>query len=102
MAKLNIHHLFATALVLIRFRRRKKEKNKKRRGRRFWIRPLFADRTTSAAYQRLVLKMKGIDRQKLLGFVRLSLNGFDHLLQLKKPMIMEKMELEHSYHQMNV
>ena len=34
MAKLNIHHLFATALVLIRSQRRKREKNK-RRGRRY-------------------------------------------------------------------
>ena len=31
MAKLNIDHLFATALVLIRSRRQKREKNQKRR-----------------------------------------------------------------------
>ena len=77
MAKLNIYHLFATTLVLIRSRRRKREKNKKRRGRRFWIRPLFADRAINGAYQRLVLKMKEIDRQNFGGF-------------LIKPMIMKK------------
>ena len=31
MAKLNIYHLFATALFLIHSRRRKREKNQKRR-----------------------------------------------------------------------
>ena len=61
MAKLNIYHLFVTAVVLIRSRRRRREKNKKRRGRRFWIRPLFADRANNGAYQTLVLKMKGVD-----------------------------------------
>ena len=44
-AKLNIYHLCATALVLIRSQRRKREKN--RRGRRYWIRPLFADSAAS-------------------------------------------------------
>ena len=33
MAKLNIYHLFATALVLIRSRRRKREKKKKKKAR---------------------------------------------------------------------
>ena len=62
MARLNIYHLFATALVSIRSRRWKREKNKKRRGSGFWIRPLFADRATSGAYQSLVLEIKEIDR----------------------------------------
>ena len=31
------------------------------------IRPLFADRATSGAYQSLQLKMKEIDRQNFLG-----------------------------------
>ena len=90
MAKLNIYRLFATAVVLIRSRRRRREKNKKRRGRRFWIWPLFADRATNGAYQTLVLKMKGVDRQKIFGFVRMSPNRFDHLLELIKPMIIKK------------
>ena len=30
-------------------------------GRRFWMRPLFADRETSGAYQSLVLEMKEIE-----------------------------------------
>ena len=89
MAKLNIYHLFATAMVLIRSRCRR-EKNKKRRGRRFQIRPLLADRATNGAYQTLVLKMKGVDRQKIFGFVRMSPNRFDHLLELIKPMIIKK------------
>ena len=55
MAKLNIYHHFATALVLIRSRcrkrkKKKKKKRKKRRGRHFWFRPLFADRATNSAY----------------------------------------------------
>ena len=79
MAKLNIYHLFATAVVLIRSQRRRREKNKKRRGRRFWIRPLFADRATNGAYQTLVLKMKRVDRQKIFRFVRTSPNQFEHL-----------------------
>ena len=90
MAKLNIYHVFATAVVLIRSRRRRREKNKKRRGKRFWIRPLLADRATNGAYQTLVLKMKGVDRQKIFGFALMSPNRFDHLLELIKPMIMEK------------
>ena len=49
IAKLNIYHLFATALVLIRSPSRKVEK-KKRRGQRVWIWPLFADRATSGAF----------------------------------------------------
>ena len=73
MAKLNIYHLFATAVVLIRSRRRRREKNKKRRGRRFWIRPLFGDRANNGAYQTLVLKMKGVDKQNLFRFVRIDL-----------------------------
>ena len=89
MAKLNIYHLFATAMVLIRSRCRR-EKNKKRRGRRFQIRPLLADRATNGAYQTLVLKMKGVDRQKIFGFALMSPNRFDHLSELIKPMIMEK------------
>ena len=51
MAKLNIYHHFSPALVLIRSRYRKREKNIKRRGMRFWMRPLFADRATGGAYQ---------------------------------------------------
>ena len=90
MAKLNIYHVFATAVVLIRSRRRRREKNKKRRGRPFWIRPLFADRATNGAYETLVLKMKRVDRQKFFGFVRMSPNRFEHLLELIKPMIMKK------------
>ena len=65
--------------VLIPPRRRRREKNKKRRGRRFWIRPLFADRATSGAYQSLVLKLKEIDRQKFFGFVRMSSKRFDYI-----------------------
>ena len=79
MAKLNIYHLFATAVVLIRSRRRRREKNKKRRGKRFWIRPLLADRATNGAYQTLVLKTKRVDRQKFFGFARTSPNRFEHL-----------------------
>ena len=63
MAKLNIYHLFATSLVLIPSPRRRREKNKKRRERRYWIRPLFANRATSGAYQSLALKMKEIDKK---------------------------------------
>ena len=86
MAKLNIYHLFAAALVLIYSRRRKRGKKKKNgRGRRFFIRPLFADRTTSGAYQSLTLKMKEIDRQKCFEVVRMPPNRFDHLLELIKP-----------------
>ena len=66
MAKLNIYHLFATALVLIRSRRRKREK-KKKRGRRFWIRLLFVHRGISGAYHSLVLKMNETD--KILGLL---------------------------------
>ena len=62
MARLNIYHLFATALVSIRSWRWKREKNKKRRGSGFWNRPLFADRVTSGAYQSLVLEIIEIDR----------------------------------------
>ena len=72
MAKLNIYDLFATALVLIQ-------------GRRFWMRPLFADKAASCAYQGLVLKMKEIERQ-----ICMSPNRFHHLLELTKPMIMKK------------
>ena len=54
------------------------------------IRPLFADRATSGAYQSLILKMKEIDRQKLFGFVRISPNRFDHLLELIKAVIIKK------------
>ena len=34
--------------------------------------------------------MKEIDRQKFFGFVRMSPNRFDHLLELINPMIMKK------------
>ena len=67
MTKLNIYHLFATALVLIPFRRRKRQKNKKTRRGQASLDPIFAERTTSGAYQSLLLKMKQIDRQKSLG-----------------------------------
>ena len=90
MAKLNIYHLFATAVVLICSRHRRRGKDKKRKGRCSWIQPLFADRATNDAYQTLVLKMKGVDRQKFFGFVWMSPNRFDHLLELIKPMIMKK------------
>ena len=59
-------------------------------GRRFWMRPLFADRATSGAYQSLVLEMKEIERQKKFGFVRMSPNRFDRLLELIKPMIKKR------------
>ena len=90
MAKLNIYHLFATVVVLIRPPRRRRGKNKKRRARRFYIRPLFADIATNGAYQNLVLKMKGIDKQKFFWLGLMSPNRFDHLLELIKPMIMKK------------
>ena len=64
MAKLIIYHLFATAVVLICSQHRRRGKDKKRKGRCFWIQPLFADRATNGAYQTLVLKIKGVDRQK--------------------------------------
>ena len=54
------------------------------------MRPLFADRATSGAYQSLVLEMKEIERQKNFGFVCMSPNPFDHLLELMKPMIKKK------------
>ena len=90
MAKLNIYHIFAPSVVLILSRRQRRDKNKKWRGRPFWIRPLFADRAANGAYQTLVLKIKGVHRQKRFGFVRMSLNRFDHLLELIKPMIRKK------------
>ena len=34
--------------------------------------------------------MKEIDRQKYFGFVHMSLNRFEHSLELIKPMIMKK------------
>ena len=102
MATLNIYHPFAIALVLIHSRHRKREKNKKRRGTRFWIQPLFADRAISDAYQSLVLKMKEIDRPTIFVFVCMLPNRFDHLLELIKPMIMKKMQLGHPYHHMKV
>ena len=40
-------------------------------GRPFWMRPLFADRATSGAYR----------KTKKYGFVRVSPNRFDHLLE---------------------
>ena len=49
-------------------------------GRLFWMRPLFADRATSGAYQSLVLKE--IETQNFFGVVRMSPNRFDHLLDL--------------------
>ena len=54
------------------------------------IRPLFADRATSGAYQSLQLKMKEIDRQNFFGFICISPNRFDHLLELIKAMITKK------------
>ena len=51
MAKSNMYHLFATAMILIRSRRKRRIRNKKKRGRRFWVRPLFADRVKTGAYQ---------------------------------------------------
>ena len=89
MAKLNIYRLFATAVVLIRSGRRRREKNK-RRGRRFWIRPLFAERATSVAYQSLVLKRKKLIDNIFFGFLCMSSNRFDHSLELVKPMITKK------------
>ena len=94
------HQSFPVSSVK-RFQRRKREKNKKR-SRRFWIRPLFADRATIGASQSLVLKKKETDRQNFGGFARMSPNWFDHLLELTNPMIMKKMQLEHPYHHMNV
>ena len=43
---------------------------------------MFADRATSVAYQSLVLKMKETDREIFLGFIRMSSNRLDHLLEL--------------------
>ena len=80
-------HWFLYALDI---EKEKKIKINKKEGRRFWIRPLFADSATSGAYQSLVFKMKEIDKQKILGCVRMSPNRFDHLLELIKPMIMKK------------
>ena len=54
------------------------------------MRPLFADRAASGAYQSLVLEMKETERQKNFGFVRMSPNRFDHLLELIKPLIKKK------------
>ena len=65
MAKLNIYHLFATALVLIHSRRRKREKKLKKKRKAFLDPPLFVHRGISGAYQSLVLKMNEID--KILG-----------------------------------
>ena len=39
-------------ITLRTFSTSKKRKKKKRIGRHFWMRPLFADRATSSAYQR--------------------------------------------------
>ena len=66
----------------------RKRKKKERRGRHFWIWPLFADRAISGAYQSLVPKTKEIYTQKIFGFVHMSSNWLDNLLELIKPMIM--------------
>ena len=46
--------------------------------------------------------MKEVDRQENFGFVRMSPNRFDYLLELAKPMIMKKNELVYPHHQMDV
>ena len=45
------------------------KKIKKIIGRRFWIRPLLADRAISGAHQSLVLKVKEIDIQTIFAFL---------------------------------
>ena len=49
MTKLNICHIFATELVLIRSQRQKREKTNKKEEEG-WIRHLFADKAASGAY----------------------------------------------------
>ena len=63
MVKINIYHLFAIAGFNTLSMSKKRKKYKKRRERRYWIRPLFANRATSGAYQSLALKMKEIDKK---------------------------------------
>ena len=68
MTKLNVYHLFRTALVSIGSRPRK---------------------TGELAYQSLVLKKKEIDRQNFFGFVHMSPNRFGHLLEVINPIILK-------------
>ena len=92
MANINIYislplHWFNKYTLVV-----EKERKKKGTGRRFWIRPLFANRAISGAYESLVLKMKKIDRRKKFVFVRMSPN------QLYKAYDYEKMQLERPNH----
>ena len=88
MAKLNIYHLFATALVLISSRRRKREKKLKKKRKAF-LDPTFI---CSQRNQRCLsqLSTKNERNRQNFGLARISPNRFDNLLELIKPITMRK------------
>ena len=87
MAKLNLYHLFAAVMVIIRRRRRRRLELIPQRNRKFWIRPLFAERMQTGAFYTLFSRMREVDREQFFKFIRMSPNRFDHLLGLIAPII---------------
>ena len=64
--------LLLFVFILFRLRRRRRRLAQLKRRRTFWVRQLFADRTTSGEYWILVLQMKATDRELYFRYVDFS------------------------------
>ena len=90
MAKLNIYHLFATAVVLRRSRHQIKEKKIKKEGLQIFFIIGVLKNFVHFTGNTCVFKNERNRKTKKFGLVRMSPNRFDHLLEIIKPMIMKK------------
>ncbi|KAE8737667.1 hypothetical protein FOCC_FOCC016865 [Frankliniella occidentalis] len=60
---------------------------KRRMKRRWWVRPIFADRKMAGAWFSLIPVMKEFDAEVYFNFLRMTPDSFDWLLELIGPVI---------------
>ena len=71
-------------LALLHLRR---QRRKMRVTRRYWVRPIFAQRAQRGAYRQLVQELRLTDRDYHFLYLRMSKESFDYLLSLVSPML---------------
>ena len=66
---------------------RRRQRRKMRVTRRYWVRPIFAQRAQRGAYRHLVQELRLTDRDYHFLYLRMSKESFDYLLSLVSPML---------------
>jgi hypothetical protein len=77
LLKLHLAHLEAGA----------HQRQAMKKGRRWWVRPIFEDHDTQGAWATLIPKMRSDDREKFYNFFAMWPEDFDEILEKVRPFI---------------